>query len=182
MAAASSESTAKKSSATAKPGAQGAGGPGALAKTGAGGKQTAAGNSAAAEKTAKGSKTKADGSKKPVVKYKGMVTGKPSDRAPKEEAPSIVLQPHQVILRPLVTEKGIHRSTRQNAYAFEVHSSTNKTEVGKAVEFLFNVKVEKVNIQNRKGKLRRTKMRTAYTKPWKKAIVFLHKDHRIDFY
>ncbi len=33
----------------------------------------------------------------------------------------ILLQPHQIILRPLVTEKGMHRSTRYNAYAFEVN-------------------------------------------------------------
>ena len=35
----------------------------------------------------------------------------------------IVLEPHQIILRPLVTEKGMHRSTRNNAYAFEVPSA-----------------------------------------------------------
>ena len=97
-------------------------------------------------------------------------------------APAIVLQPHQIVLRPLVTEKGMHRSTRENAYAFEVHALANKVDVRKAIEVLFEVKVEKVNIQNRKGKLRRTKMRTAYTKPWKKAIVFLAEDSRIDFY
>ena len=34
---------------------------------------------------------------------------------------TITLEPHQIILRPLVTEKGMHRSTRNNAYAFEVH-------------------------------------------------------------
>ena len=51
------------------------------------------------------------------------------------------LVPHQIILRPLVTEKGVHRSTRHNAYAFEVNKLANKHDVRRAVEELFNVKV-----------------------------------------
>ncbi len=51
------------------------------------------------------------------------------------------LEPHQIILRPLVTEKGMHRSTRHNAYAFEVNRLANKDDVRRAVEELFNVKV-----------------------------------------
>ena len=39
------------------------------------------------------------------------------------------LVPHQIILRPLVTEKGVHRSTRHNAYAFEVNKLANKRDV-----------------------------------------------------
>ena len=54
---------------------------------------------------------------------------------------TIVLEPHQIIVRPLVTEKGMHRSTRNNAYAFEVHNLATKTDVRRAVEELFNVKV-----------------------------------------
>ena len=65
------------------------------------------------------------------------------------------LPPHQVIVRPLVTEKGMHRSTRYNAYAFEVNKLATKHDVRKAIEELFNVKVTRVHIQNRKGKPRR---------------------------
>ncbi len=65
-------------------------------------------------------------------------------------------EPHQVILRPLVTEKGMHRSTRHNAYAFEVNRLATKDDVRRAIEELFNVKVLKVRTQNRKGKPRRT--------------------------
>ena len=54
------------------------------------------------------------------------------------------LVPHQIILRPLVTEKGVHRSTRHNAYAFEVNKLANKRDVHRAVEELFNVKVIRV--------------------------------------
>jgi large subunit ribosomal protein L23 len=95
---------------------------------------------------------------------------------------SITLEPHQIIVRPLVTEKGMHRSTRNNAYAFEVHRLATKTDVRKAVEELFSVSVLKVHTQTRKGKARRTRFREGYTNNWKKAIVTLDKEHRIDFF
>jgi large subunit ribosomal protein L23 len=95
---------------------------------------------------------------------------------------TIVLEPHQVIVRPLVTEKGMHRSTRNNAYAFEVNKLATKADVQRAVEALFDVKVVRVNTQNRKGKPRRTRFRYGYTKDWKKAIVTLDPEHRIDFF
>ncbi len=90
--------------------------------------------------------------------------------------------PHQVILRPLVTEKGVHRSTRLNAYAFQVNSLATKLDVRAAVESLFDVKVLAVRTQNRKGKPRRTRYSNGYTKDWKKAIVTLHSEHRIEFF
>ncbi len=93
-----------------------------------------------------------------------------------------VLEPYQVILRPLVTEKGMHRSTRNNQYAFEINTQANKDDVRRAVEDLFNVKVEKVCTQNRKGKHRRHKFKQGMTKAWKKAIVTLNAEHRIDFF
>jgi len=92
------------------------------------------------------------------------------------------MDPHQVILRPLVTEKGMHRSTRYNAYAFEVNPLATKPDIRAAVEKLFNVKVVKVRTQNRKGKPRRTKFRYAYTADWKKAIVELDSEDRINFF
>jgi large subunit ribosomal protein L23 len=92
------------------------------------------------------------------------------------------LAPHQVILRPLVTEKGMHRSTRYNAYAFEVNTQATKLDVRRAVEELFNVKVIRVHIQNRKGKPRRSRVRMSRTQAWKKAIVKLHSENRIDFF
>ena len=92
------------------------------------------------------------------------------------------LKPHQIVLRPLVTEKGTHRSTRDNAYAFEINMLANKHDVRAAVEELFNVKVLSVRIQNRKGKPRRNRFRSGRTKDWKKAVVTLHSEHRIDFF
>ncbi len=92
------------------------------------------------------------------------------------------LEPHQVIVRPLVTEKGMHRSTRYNQYAFEVNPNANKADVRRAVEDLFDVKVIKVRTQFRKGKPRRYKFRYGSTKSWKKAMVTLDPEHRIDFF
>lgn len=94
----------------------------------------------------------------------------------------IQLEPHQVILRPLVTEKGMNRSTRNNAYAFEVSTQATKEDVRRAVEELFEVKVVKVRTQNRRGKPRRTRFRQGRTSDWKKAIVQLDPEHRIDFF
>jgi large subunit ribosomal protein L23 len=95
---------------------------------------------------------------------------------------SITLEPHQVIVKPLVTEKGMHKSTRNNAYAFEVNRLATKDDVRRAVESLFEVKVLKVATQNRKGKVRRTRFRVGQTKAWKKAIVTLDEEHRINFF
>ena len=46
------------------------------------------------------------------------------------------LQPHQIILRPVVTEKGMHRSSRYNQYAFEVNTLATKDDIRRAVEEL----------------------------------------------
>ena len=101
---------------------------------------------------------------------------------PKPAESGVKLGAFQVILRPLVTEKGVHRSTRANQYAFEVNPLATKSDVKRAVEELFEVTVEKVRTQNRKGKPRRHKFRFGYTKKWKKAMVTLDAEHRIDFF
>jgi large subunit ribosomal protein L23 len=92
------------------------------------------------------------------------------------------LNPYQVLLRPLVTEKGVYHSTELNQYAFEVNPLATKLDVRRAVEDLFDVKVTRVRTQNRAGKPRRHRFRKGYTKSWKKAIVTLDKEHRIDFF
>jgi large subunit ribosomal protein L23 len=92
------------------------------------------------------------------------------------------LEPHQVLLRPLVTEKGVHRAARNNAYAFEIHKAATKQDVKHAVEELFDVEVEKVRTQNRKGKARRFRFRVGRTGAWKRAIVTLKDEHQIDFF
>lgn len=94
----------------------------------------------------------------------------------------IQLEPHQVIFRPLVTEKGMHQSQRLNCYSFEVNPQATKGDVKKAVESLWNVRVLSVRTQTRKGKPRRFKMSVGRTPDWKKAVVALHEDDRIAFF
>jgi large subunit ribosomal protein L23 len=101
---------------------------------------------------------------------------------PAKPETKIKLEPHQILLRPLVTEKGVHRATRHNEYAFEVHKMATKPEIKAAVEKLFDVKVEKVCTQNRKGKYRRTRTGWGRTSDWRRAIVHLHEDDKIDFF
>lgn len=96
--------------------------------------------------------------------------------------PNLNLEPYQIILRPLVTEKGTHQSTRHNAYCFEVHPAATKTEIKAAVEGLFPVRVEAVRTQNREGKSRRYRARIGKLPDWKKAIVKLHKEDKIEFF
>jgi large subunit ribosomal protein L23 len=102
---------------------------------------------------------------------------RPADRGPK-------LEPHQVILAPLVTEKGTHQSTNEhhNAYSFQVNLWANKTQIKRAVEELFNVRVEKVRTQMRLGKKRRHRFKVGRMSNWKKAIVKLYPEDKIEFF
>jgi large subunit ribosomal protein L23 len=101
---------------------------------------------------------------------------------PPHDRPGLPLEPYQIVLRPLITEKATHVSERYNAYSFEVHPQASKTEIKEAIETLFEVKVTDVRTQNHRGKLRRHKTKTGQTRNWKKAVVKLHSDHRIDFF
>jgi large subunit ribosomal protein L23 len=103
-------------------------------------------------------------------------------RAPKYQRTGPVLEPYQVVLRPLITEKATHQSEQHNAYTFEVNALATKTEIKLAVEALFQVKVADVRTQNRRGKARRHRLKVGRMRNWKKAIVSLHEEYRIDFY
>jgi large subunit ribosomal protein L23 len=92
------------------------------------------------------------------------------------------LEPHQVILRPLVTEKGVFHANELNQYAFEVSPLASKPDIRGAVEQLFDVRVTKVRTQTRLGKPRRHRFREGYTKNWKKAVVTLDAESRINFF
>lgn len=94
----------------------------------------------------------------------------------------VQLEPHQVIYRPVVTEKGMHQSERYNAYTFEVNPLATKADIKRAVESLWEVRVTSIRTQTRKGKPRRHKMAMGYTRDWKKAIVQLHEEDRIAFF
>ncbi|PQO31469.1 50S ribosomal protein L23 [Blastopirellula marina] len=99
-----------------------------------------------------------------------------------EETTSRTLESHQVILRPLVTEKGVQTSEDLNQYTFEIAPAATKLDVRRAIEELFDVKVTSVKTQTRKGKARRYRFRNGKTRNWKKAIITLAEDQKIDFY
>ena len=87
-----------------------------------------------------------------------------------------------VIIKPLVTEKSTHQQTTRNAYAFQVHPDANKSEIKQAVEKLYEVKVRDVRTLNRKGKPRRSRTGYAKTSDWKRAIVVLEENSRIELF
>ena len=89
---------------------------------------------------------------------------------------------YDIIIKPLVTEKSTHQAETLNAYAFKVARDANKTQIRQAVEKIYKVKVEKVRTANRQGKPRRYGASMGKTPNWKKAIVVLHEDHRIDLF
>lgn len=103
-------------------------------------------------------------------------------RPPQYERSGPKLEPYQVVLRPLITEKATRLSERTNAYTFEVNPLATKTEIKEAVQALFNVRVADVRVQNRRGKMRRYRLKVGRMRNWKKAIVKLDPEHRIDFY
>jgi large subunit ribosomal protein L23 len=96
--------------------------------------------------------------------------------------PGLELRPYQVVLRPIVTEKGTHQSSRYNAYAFHVNMHATKDEIKKAIQEMFNVRVVGVRTQIRHGKKRRFRFKEGRTVDWKKALVQLHEEDKIDFF
>jgi large subunit ribosomal protein L23 len=100
--------------------------------------------------------------------------------SPAAEAPKgLKLEAHQVVIRPLVTEKGTHLVERYNTYLFQVHPQATKLQIKEAVEQLFDVSVAGVRTVNRKGKPRRYKQRKSYRSDLKRALVKLAGDDRI---
>ena len=88
---------------------------------------------------------------------------------------------HQIIIRPLITEKNTNLMPL-GKYCFEVDRSANKMQIKQAVEAIFSVKVTNVHTMNVRGKLRRRGMKYGYTADWKKAIVTLAEGSRIELF
>jgi large subunit ribosomal protein L23 len=92
------------------------------------------------------------------------------------------MQAIHVIRRPLITEKSTFQAERDNRYAFEVDGSARKGDIKAAVEQLYNVKVAKVATQTRKGKSVRTKVGYVQKPSWKRALVTLAGDDKIELF
>ena len=89
---------------------------------------------------------------------------------------------HSIIVRPLITEQGVHLANTRGAYPFEVNKNANKVQIKHAIEKVYGVKVRKVRTANRKGKYRRKGKSAGYTPSWKKAVVYLEPDYHIDLF
>jgi large subunit ribosomal protein L23 len=87
----------------------------------------------------------------------------------------------QVLLAPQVSEKATYVADKNNQVIFRVAADATKPEVKAAVELLFKVSVESVQIANVKGKLKRSGKRMGSRKGWKKAFVGLKAGQEINF-
>jgi large subunit ribosomal protein L23 len=85
-----------------------------------------------------------------------------------------------VIKKPLMTEKATLLQENANAYAFEVDLHASKDDIKDAIKRLYNVRVVSVNTQVRKERARRFKYGVISGRNWKRAIVRLHPDDKID--
>ena len=84
---------------------------------------------------------------------------------------------HDIIIRPILSEK-TYGDIANKKYTFEVAKSANKTQIKKAVEEIFKVKVESVNTANVFGKIKRQGKHEGLTGNYKKAIVQLTADSK----
>ena len=87
----------------------------------------------------------------------------------------------KVLHAPVVSEKSTRVADAHRQFVFKVDKTASKPEVRKAVELMFDVKVENVQISNMRGKIKRHGQTTGKRSDWKKAYVTLAEGHDIDF-
>ena len=87
---------------------------------------------------------------------------------------------HRIIKKLLVTEKSTTLKDQENQYVFQVDRDANKIEVNKAVASLFKVKVLDVRVMNVQGKKKRVGKVIGDKPSWKKAVVTVAKENRIE--
>mgnify|MGYP001042508370 FL=1 len=90
--------------------------------------------------------------------------------------------PRSIVRRALITEKGTTLRETRNQYHFEVARDANKIEIKQAVETIFSVKVSAVRTQQLRGKVRRQGRYAGRRSDWKKAIVTLKPDQKIELF
>ena len=97
----------------------------------------------------------------------------------------MTLLAHDVIVRPIISEKSMDESSR-GKYTFEVHGDASKIQVKAAVEELFKVQVTRVNVLTTKAKEKRRGTKrgriSGWTTPWRKATVTLAAGQKIEFF
>ncbi len=93
---------------------------------------------------------------------------------------------HPIIIKPILTEKALKMQEDKHRYSFQVDTDANKIEIKQAVVKKFQVRVQDVRTINVKGKTKKQNTRRGIThgkrSDWKKAIVTLHQEDKIDFF
>jgi large subunit ribosomal protein L23 len=93
----------------------------------------------------------------------------------------VSLHPNQVLLAPVVSEKS-YELIEQRKYAFRVHPDAHKTQIRQAVEELFEVRVQAVNVIKVQAKPKRRGLIRGKRPGWKKAIVQLREGDSIEIF
>jgi large subunit ribosomal protein L23 len=92
------------------------------------------------------------------------------------------MDPHQIIIRPVISEKSYNLIESEGQYTFQVDQRANKDQIRRAVEDAFDVSVARVNTTNVKSKPKRQGLTRGRTSTWKKAVVKLVEGDRIDLF
>ncbi len=90
------------------------------------------------------------------------------------------MEPEKIVKIPILTEKSYNLQESENTYTFEVHEDANKIQIREAVEEMFDVEVTDVRTMNCRGKKRRFQFIEGRTPSYKKALVKLKPEYRID--
>ena len=93
-----------------------------------------------------------------------------------------LIDPHKIVIAPLITEKATILREADNKYSFYVHPKATKSDIKRSIEMLFNVDVVDVRTQNLLGQPRRRGMYTGRTALRKKAIVRIKEGQKIPFF
>ena len=89
---------------------------------------------------------------------------------------------HNVLIQPLLTEKVTAMREANNTVSFLVHPHANRVQIKQAVEALLKVKVERVNVLNVQGKIKRLGRFSGKRSDWKKAFVKLKEGEKLELY
>jgi large subunit ribosomal protein L23 len=89
---------------------------------------------------------------------------------------------HKILMKPLVTEKSMQSLQESNRVSFKVKRDANKIQVRTAIEQIFEVTVESVNMVTVRGKKKKFGRSVGQSKDWKKAIVKLKEGDKIELF
>ena len=87
-----------------------------------------------------------------------------------------------IVRKALITEKGTALRELRNQYHFEVARDANKIEIRRAIETIFSVKVDNVRTMQMRGKVKRQGRHEGKRSDWKKAVVTLQPEQKIDLF